>query len=247
MRKIRSGYLLVSSLIISFIQFPIHAARVAMAHVLPPAPAPKPMLASPAATLSSSLASVYDSLQLNLYGLSRTAYDYACKGFSKLLEQGRLSNDSVLSIADFSEPSSRKRLFILDIRHHTLLFNTLVAHGRNSGRETTTSFSNRPASYKSSPGFYLTADTYTGNNGRSLRLQGLEPGINDRAYDRGIVVHGAPYVSDSYVQSQGYIGRSEGCPAVPVAMAPEIIRSIQGGSCFFIYHPAWAGHSQMAR
>lgn len=220
---------------------------MAMTHIHPPAPAPMPLITGPAPATSNALLYIYDSLQLGLSGLSRQAWNYACRGFSRLLGEGKLSNDSVISIADFSEPSSQKRLFIVDLRHQTVLFNTLVAHGRNSGREWASSFSNRPATYKSSPGFYLTAETYTGNNGYSLRLEGLEPGINDRAWERGIVLHGAGYVSDTYVQTQGYIGRSEGCPAVPVESAPAIINSIRGGSCFFIYHPAWAGRSRMAR
>ena len=245
MRKIRSGYLLVSSLIISFFHFPIHAARTAINHAFPPSPAPIPALAKKEPTSLAALLPMYDSLQLGLSGLSRQAYEFACKGFNRLISEGRVLNDSILSIVDFSEPSSEKRLFILDIRHYKVLFNTLVAHGRNSGREWANSFSNKPSSFKSSPGFYLTAETYEGNNGYSLRLQGLEAGVNDHAYDRGIVIHGAGYVSDAFVQAQGYIGRSEGCPAVPREYAPGIINTIRGGSCFYIYHPAWAGHSSI--
>lgn len=167
----------------------------------------------------------------------------AQKGFQRLREEGRLMNDSIVSIIDFSKPSSEKRLFILDMKNGRVLYNTLVSHGRNSGREYASSFSNKPSSYMSSPGFYITRETYEGKNGYSLKLEGIEPGINDKAYDRGIVVHGAAYVSDAFVEAQGYIGRSQGCPAVPPAMAKPVIDQIRNGSCLFIYHPSYAHRS----
>jgi hypothetical protein len=183
------------------------------------------------------LKSVYDSLQLNIDGLSKHAYDLAIKGFKKLKQAGELANDSVLSIIDFSQPSSSKRLYVLDLKNYKILFNTYVAHGKNSGKEWAQSFSNQPHSYKSSLGFYITGDTYNGNNGYSLKLEGVEKGVNDKAYHRAIVIHGAEYVDESYIESQGYIGRSEGCPAVPVRLHKPIINTIKEGSCLFIYHP----------
>ena len=116
---------------------------------------------------SPEIKSVYDSLQLNLKGLSREAYDYAKKGLEQLAAQGRIMNQSIISIVDFSLPSTEKRLFVIDLNHYKILFNTLVAHGRNSGKEIAFAFSNQPSSYKSSPGFYTTTETYMGKNGYS--------------------------------------------------------------------------------
>ena len=155
-------------------------------------------------------------------------------------------NRTILSIVDFSLPSYKKRLFVIDMEHYKVLFNELVAHGRNTGREWATSFSNQSESYKSSPGFYLTRETYEGKNGYSLKLQGLENGINDRAYERGIVMHGAPYVNAALANAQGFIGRSQGCPAVPVQSSRPIINTIKNGTCLFIYHstPAYLSASK---
>jgi hypothetical protein len=186
--------------------------------------------------LLPKLRSVYDSLQLNLAGLSKQAFEYAMKGWDKLVEQGKLMNDSILSIVDFSQPSNKKRLYILDMKNYKVLHNTLVAHGKNSGYDMASSFSNTPNSLKSSPGFYLTENTYNGDNGYSLRLIGLERGINDNAYERTIVMHGADYISNERATS-GFVGRSWGCPAVPRKEAVPIINRIKNGSCLFIYTP----------
>jgi hypothetical protein len=121
------------------------------------------------------------------------------------------------------------------MKNYKLLFHTLVAHGRNSGKEWASSFSNKPSSYKSSPGFYITGETYFGNNGYSLKLNGIEKGINDKAARRAIVMHGADYVDESYIEEQGYIGRSQGCPAVPSFVANDIIDVLKNGACLFIY------------
>lgn len=198
---------------------------------------------------ASRIKSVYDSLQLELAGLSRQAFDYAHRGWKKLKAQGKLLNDRILAIVDFSLPSSEKRLFVIDVESYEILHHTWVAHGRNSGKEMVTSFSNRPASYQSSPGFYLTGQTYYGSNGYSLKLQGLEYGINDKAFRRAIVMHGADYVDPSYIESQGYIGRSMGCPAVPTEEAPAIINTLRNGACLFIYvpHKQYALKSRMVK
>ncbi|MFI5156909.1 MAG: murein L,D-transpeptidase catalytic domain family protein [Chitinophagales bacterium] len=190
---------------------------------------------------------LYDSLHLSMSGLSRQAFETAKKGFDRLVEQGRIMNDSILAIADFSQPSSRERLYILDLKKHKLLFQTLVAHGRNSGLAQANVFSNRPSSYMSSPGFYVTRNAYEGNNGYSLKLEGLERGINDNAYERALVIHGAPYVSQDFIRTRGFIGRSEGCPAVPLTEAMPIINTIKGGACLFIYSPnrSYLSHSDV--
>ncbi|MEO6949449.1 MAG: murein L,D-transpeptidase catalytic domain family protein, partial [Ginsengibacter sp.] len=167
--------------------------------------------------------------------LSEDAFDYALSGYEYLKAQGKLTNDDVLTIADFSLPSSQKRLFVIDLKNEKILFNTYVAHGRNSGKETANSFSNDPESFKSSLGFYVTKNTYTGTHGFSLRLEGEEKGINDNAMSRAIVMHSADYVNKSLINSQGYIGRSLGCPALPKEVYKPIIQKIKDGSCLFIY------------
>lgn len=190
---------------------------------------------------------IYDSLRLASLGLTRQAYDYAMKGFSYLLSAGKLNNDKIISIVDFSLPSSKKRLFILDLENCRMLFNTYVAHGRNSGKDKATAFSNKGESFQSSLGFYITQDTYTGKHGYSLHLEGEERGFNDNARNREIVMHSAPYVNESLIHSQGYIGRSLGCPAVPENLHKSIIEKIKNGSCLFMYSPDkyYAAHSAL--
>ena len=178
---------------------------------------------------------IYDSLQLNSLGLSKQAFVEGIKGYKILLSQGKLNNDGIITIADFSLPSTQKRLFVIDLENYKLLFNTFVAHGRNSGKEYANRFSNSPRSHMSSLGFYVTQDTYYGENGLSLRLEGEEKGINDNAESRAIVIHPAAYVSESTVKSLGYLGRSYGCPAIPQKVAAPIIKTIKDGSCFFVY------------
>ncbi len=248
-QQLKGFYLFVSSMVIALLHLPFSFAKSAVQFVHPvlPAPATSSHLLPDPSPLPAITVSAYDSLHLDLSGLSQQAFDYAKKGLNRLLEKGQLMNDSIISIIDFSQPSSAKRLYILDLKNYKLLFNTLVAHGRNTGRERATYFSNQPASYKSSPGFYITGETYRGNNGYSLKLTGVETGINDKAYDRAIVMHGAEYVSADLVQAQGYIGRSEGCPAIPEQVSRPVINTIKGGSCLFIYHPSYISHSVLLR
>ncbi|WEK36043.1 MAG: murein L,D-transpeptidase catalytic domain family protein [Candidatus Pseudobacter hemicellulosilyticus] len=183
----------------------------------------------------SAYAGYYHSLKLDSLQLSREAFDYAVQGYERLKAAGELENDKVLSIVDFSLPSSRKRLFIVDIKTGKLLYHTYVSHGRNSGEQMATRFSNRPESFQSSLGFYVTGDTYKGQHGYSLQLDGQEHGINDNALMRKIVVHAAAYVSERNIAQQGFLGRSLGCPAVPEKLSKPIINTIRGGSCLFIY------------
>ncbi|RYY56418.1 MAG: murein L,D-transpeptidase catalytic domain family protein [Chitinophagaceae bacterium] len=181
------------------------------------------------------VSSVYDSLHLENSGLSKEAYEYTVRGIEELKAKGELQNDSIVTICDFSRPSSEKRMYIIDLNNYRVLFNTWVAHGRNSGKEMAASFSNTMSSNKSSLGFYRTGDTYIGGNGYSLKLHGLEKGINDRALERAIVLHGADYVSPTFLQANGFMGRSYGCPAVSSREAAPIINAIKGGTCLFIY------------
>lgn len=182
-------------------------------------------------------AAMYDKLQLGAAGLSREAFDNALAGWDRLKDEGRLPREQVMAIADFSKSSNQKRLFVLDMKSYSLLFQTLVAHGRNSGKEWATRFSNKLSSFQSSPGFYITGQTYHGGNGYSLKLDGIEKGINDQAMKRAIVMHGAGYVSEKLIRSQGYLGRSLGCPAVPLREAKSIIDTLKGGACLYIHVP----------
>lgn len=188
--------------------------------------------------LSVSSAVIYDSLKLGEFGLNQQAFNYAWRGYLNLYEKGKITNAGYFSIVDFSQSSRNKRLYIIDLQEMKLFMNTYVAHGRNSGGEFAKTFSNRPESHKSSLGFYITGKTYTGSHGLSLEIAGLEKGINDRASARRIVIHGANYVSDNYIESNPYIGRSYGCPAVPAEERDIIINTIKEGSCLFIYHPS---------
>lgn len=187
-------------------------------------------------TLSSKQA-LFEQLNLDSLGLSKEAFNYALSGMEKLQKEGKLKNTDLLTIADFSQPSNKKRLFVIDLKKQVLLFNTFVSHGRNSGTAVATNFSNAPESFKSSLGFYVTGDTYKGQHGYSLRLQGEEEGINDNAMSRGIVMHSAAYVSEQIAKMQGYIGRSLGCPAIPEKVHKQIIQVIKNGSCMFLYSP----------
>jgi hypothetical protein len=157
------------------------------------------------------------------------------QGLQKLNEKNEVKRNDIITIIDFSQPSSKKRLYVLDLLNKQILFNTLVAHGRNSGTLWAKSFSNNPSSLKSSLGFYVTSDTYIGDNGYSLRLDGLEKSINDNARKRAIVMHGAPYVDESAINAKGFIGRSWGCPAIPQASRDQVINTIKDGTCLFIY------------
>lgn len=196
-----------------------------------------PVTKSLDAELLETADSIYNVMDLASTGLDNEAFQLAYKGYTKLLQEGVVAKTDLLTIADFSKASSEKRLFVLDVAHEKILYNTLVAHGRNSGLKYATDFSNKPESNKSSLGFYLTLDTYYGGNGYSLKLQGLEKGINDKAYKRAIVIHGSNYANPSYASSNGFLGRSFGCPALPRKQAAPIINTIKNGSVLFIYHP----------
>ncbi|MBT8386652.1 MAG: murein L,D-transpeptidase catalytic domain family protein [Ignavibacteria bacterium] len=164
--------------------------------------------------------------------LEYPVFKQALAGYNSL----GLSNKKLLSIIDYSQPSNQKRFFIIDVENHKLLFQTLVAHGKNSGLINATRFSNKKGSHKSSLGFYRTGTTYVGRRGYSLVLEGLEKGINDNARLRGIVIHGANYVSERFITgNNSMIGRSWGCPAVSNKISREIIDLIKGGSCLYIY------------
>lgn len=160
------------------------------------------------------------------------ALDLALEGYEKL--ENELKNP-VLTVIDFSLPSTEKRLWIIDLEKQEILLNTVVSHGRNSGMLMAEKFSNRPESYQSSLGFYKTAETYQGKHGYSLRLDGLEKDINDQARNRAIVIHGADYAREEVATMSGRLGRSLGCPAVPTELSAQVIDLIKEGSLIFIF------------
>ena len=159
---------------------------------------------------------------------------------------GDVSNPRTLTVIDYSKPSTSRRLWVYDLEKKTLLFEELVAHGSGSGGNLPTSFSNTADSHQTSLGLFVTGQTYTGQNGYSLRMDGLDAGFNDRARERAIVIHGAPYVSAEIAQSQGRLGRSWGCPAVRAGIARELIDTVRGGGLVFSYYPdpAWLASSR---
>jgi hypothetical protein len=187
--------------------------------------------------INMSAVVIYDSLGLRDLGLNKTAFKYAWAGYKNLIEKGKLSNTGVISICDFTQSSSHKRLYIIDLDNMRVTMNTYVAHGRKSGGEFARSFSNNPNSHKSSLGFYITGNTYYGSHGLSLRINGIEKGINDRALARNIVVHGSQYTGENFLENNSFCGRSYGCPAVPTTEADEVINAIKEGTCLFIYYP----------
>lgn len=180
---------------------------------------------------------IYARMDLEDQGLNQKAFEYAWRGYHNMLKKGLIRKKSVLSICDFSQSSRTRRMYVIDVEHKKLLYRTYVAHGQNSGDEFATTFSNDQDSYKSSLGFYVTQRTYMGRNGLSLRLNGVDPGYNDQAFKRKIVLHGSTYVSDKYMQAYGTLGTSLGCPAIPSSVSGKIIRIVKEGSCLFIYHP----------
>ena len=176
-----------------------------------------------------------DCLQLyndmNLEGvINYTAFRYAYAGYNRI----DVKNKEFMTLIDFSKPSTEERFYVLDMLNKKILFSTYVAHGKKSGENYATSFSNKPGSHKSSPGFYITENAYQGRNGYSLILNGLEKGINDRAKERSIVIHGAAYC-DTNLNEGERLGRSFGCLAVPEDVCEQIIDTVKDGTLLYVY------------
>lgn len=190
----------------------------------------------------NEIKNVYNKLNLSTT-LDYSAFKRGYLGFKKIDKSNPL-----LTIIDFTKPSTEKRLFVIDLDNNKVLYNTHVSHGKNSGENYAKYFSNELNSYKSSPGFYKTETTYRGSNGYSLRLDGLEKGINDNAYDRAIVVHGASYANPNLISDRGRLGRSLGCPALPTSLARPIIDTIKNGSVLYIHvtNPEYTHKSSFA-
>jgi hypothetical protein len=171
--------------------------------------------------------------------LRRALAAFACAQKRGLFE------DSTLTLIDYSRPSSTRRLWVIDVASGRMRFHEFVAHGRGSGDDRARLFSNRQGSLQSSLGLFRTAETYHGEHGYSLRLDGLEPGVNDRARERAIVIHGADYATAPFIKRHGRLGRSWGCPAIDPAVHRDLIDTIRGGTAVFAYYPdsAWLDES----
>lgn len=173
---------------------------------------------------------LYNEIQLD-GKLKFEAFENAMLGYENL----HFKNKDIITVIDFTLPSTAKRMYVIDLANKKLLYHTIVSHGRNSGEKYATTFSNRHGSFQSSLGFYTTENTYQGGNGYSLVLNGLERGINDQAKARAVVIHGADYCSQSVINSTGRLGRSYGCPALPRELNKPIINTIKNGTMVFIY------------
>lgn len=179
---------------------------------------------------------LFTVLQLSEKGLSQEVFQLALKGYRKLENDGKLRNSGILTIVDFSQSSKNKRLYVIDLLHKVILFNTYVAHGRNTGDEFAKQFSNISGSYKSSLGFYITKEEILGASvGLSLILDGVEKGFNDNALKRQIIIHGADYATEKFIRKTGRLGRSFGCPSLPPNMIKPVVTTIKEGTCLFIY------------
>ena len=186
----------------------------------------------------SEITSLYDLMNLEQKGLSKAAFTYAYKGYRSLVRKKIVTDQQYLVICDFGQSSNNKRFYVLDMSCKKVMINTYVAHGRKSGGEYATHFSNKPRSNQSSLGFYKTQQTYFGEHGLSLRVKGLEAGYNDKAGARAIVIHGADYIGEDWLEHNKYMGRSYGCPAIPKKESVDIINKIKEGCCMFIYFPS---------
>lgn len=207
------------------------AARLAAAHRAAARKAEMKMISMEANML-------FAEMQLADSGLDEKVLEYALRGYHRLLKRHALHNTDILTICDFSQSSSFKRMYVIDMRTRRLLYRNYVAHGISSGGEFANSFSNAPESHKSSLGFYVTRNTYYGENGLSLRIDGMDRGFNSLAGERNIVIHGAPYVSERILHKYGVMGTTFGCPAIPEELTGQLISLLKDGSCFFIYYPS---------
>ncbi|WP_428224321.1 murein L,D-transpeptidase catalytic domain family protein [Flavobacterium sp.] len=190
-----------------------------------------------ASNVMAKIEMVYNSLDANSFAMPQIeCFKKAMLGFYTLKEKGLIEKD-ILTVIDFSMSSTKKRMWVIDLMANKILFNTVVSHGMKSGLEYADSFSNEMNSNKSSLGFYVTGETYLGKHGLSLKLDGQERGINDNARNRSVVMHGAEYANPTIIRNQGYLGRSQGCPAIPEAVKNQIINTVKGKTCLFIFHP----------
>ncbi|ROP79362.1 L,D-transpeptidase-like protein [Stenotrophomonas rhizophila] len=204
--------------------------------------------ASPAPAAEANPVQMAEMLSKAAPAADKQVLQLAARAMRCALRRPELGVDpGKLSVIDYSRPSTEPRMWIFDLTRQRLLFEEWVAHGRNSGDNRTQHFSNKDGSFMSSLGAFTAKETYMGGNGYSLRLEGLEPGFNDHARDRAIVIHGAPYVNPAIARLQGRLGRSLGCPAVRLSVARPLIDSLRGGTMVFAYYPDkdWLARSRL--
>ncbi len=186
---------------------------------------------------TSDVRALYDNIISARPKPTFEVFEKAVAGYYELKNNGNLGDKNLLTIIDFSLSANKRRLWVIDLHKKTILEHSLVAHGKHTGQEFARHFSNTPTSKKSSLGFYITGETYHGKHGLSLYLHGVEKGINDNAMDRSIVMHGAKYVSFDFIKKYGRLGRSFGCPALPMTKHKRIMPLIANKTCLFIYFP----------
>ena len=191
--------------------------------------------ASNASTSTAFALADFDTTAIG--GIETDVLEMALGAASCAVKAGAVDGPGTLTVIDYSKPSTERRLWVFDLKAKELLYEELVAHGQGSGANMATQFSNTDESHQTSLGLFVTRDTYVGGNGYSLRLDGLDRGVNDRARDRAIVMHGAPYVSQEFVRANGRLGRSWGCPAVSAVVAKKMIDRVKGGGLVFAYYP----------
>ena len=187
---------------------------------------------------SSEAQTIYESIDdENMVKPDFDVFQIGFAGYCELENNGKIPNERILTLIDFRKSGNERRMWVIDLVDKKVLYHTLVAHGRNSGELYASKFSNILNSNQSSLGFYLTGSVYSGKHGTSLKLKGLEKGINDNASQRAIVMHGAEYVSEKFIEKAGRLGRSFGCPAIPMEIHEQVIRLLADGTCLFIYYP----------
>ena len=226
---------------------PITRSDAPVAHVVDGAKAVAAMPSvMPAPVAAPAMPDLQQRLQKLAPGLDAGVLALALEARACALRNGQADEQARLAVIDYSRPSTAKRMWVFDMARERLLHHEHVAHGSGSGQNMATRFSNVEGSHATSLGLFRTAETYIGGNGYSLRMDGLEPGINDRARPRAIVMHGAPYVNPEQALRQGRLGRSFGCPAVRREIAQELIDTLKQGQLLFAYYPdeAWLRHSQ---
>lgn len=186
-------------------------------------------------TFEDSLAHLYDAIELHKKGLSYEAFRYAMIGFYTLRDDGRINEKNIISIIDFTKASTQQRFYTIDLDRKKIIYHSLVSHGKNTGENVARSFSNAVHSNQSSLGFYITGETYVGSKGYSLKLDGIESGINDKMRERAVVMHEADYVSEYWIKKFGRLGRSQGCPALPKTISRDVINTIKNRTVVFAY------------
>jgi len=191
-----------------------------------------------------NLLEIYEEAGLEKKGMSFEVFDKAMIGYLNLKNAGLLSEKQLLSVVDFDKPSTEKRFWLIDLKSRKVLENTYVSHGKNSGENMAKYFSNTDDSNMSSLGFYVTGETYMGRHGLSLKLDGMDDPYNTNAQLRDIVMHGADYVSEDFIRQQGRLGRSEGCPALPMGLHQEVINRVEGRTVLYLHA---TGHTYKSR